>query len=94
MPIRDELQIYTWKNASLRELSQLIGGAKKAGRARDAILSFAFVYPDKTGKNVVRKVGETQNNLQNSETDMKTLAELKFETGDYLDVAILPAKEE
>merc|ERR1719296_756246 len=54
---KEELQIYTWKDASLKELADLIKGVRAPARARDARLGFAFVYPGPEGKNVVRQVG-------------------------------------
>jgi len=87
-PTKDEVQIYTWKNATLKELTELIKGVRPAARRKDAKLSFAFVYPDKRGANVVRQVGSTYSSRR-SDDDKKTLAFLKFETGDFLDVAIL-----
>mmetsp|Transcript_21429 Transcript_21429/g.34661 ORF Transcript_21429/g.34661 Transcript_21429/m.34661 type:complete len:159 (-) Transcript_21429:112-588(-) len=86
-PTDDEFQIYTWKDATLGELTSLIKGVRKAARRRTARLSFAFVYPDRTGKRVVRVVGETFSTRRSSDGH-KTLGELHFETGDYLDVAI------
>lgn len=87
-PTKDEIQIYTWKDASLRELTELVKGVKAAARARDARLSFSFVYPDTSGKNVVRYVGTVSINKRTTE-DKRTLQSLRFETGDFLDVAIL-----
>mmetsp|Transcript_7677 Transcript_7677/g.10530 ORF Transcript_7677/g.10530 Transcript_7677/m.10530 type:complete len:227 (-) Transcript_7677:272-952(-) len=86
-PTDDEFQIYTWKDATLGELTSLIKGVRKAARRRTARLSFAFVYPDRTGNKVVRLVGETFSTRRSSDGH-KTLGELHFETGDYLDVAI------
>lgn len=43
------------KNATLKELTALIQGVKKNARGRSAKLSFAFVYPDVNGKNVLRQ---------------------------------------
>jgi len=86
-PVKDEVQIYTWKDATLKELTDLIKGVKSAARQRDARLEFAFVYPDTSGKNVVRKVGTTYARRR-APDDRRTLADLKFETGDFLDVAI------
>ncbi|KAL9664865.1 hypothetical protein QQ045_020274 [Rhodiola kirilowii] len=53
---KDEVQIYTWKDATLRELTDLVKEVAPAARRRDAKLSFAFVYPDKRGRFVVREV--------------------------------------
>ncbi|XP_010523707.1 PREDICTED: histone deacetylase complex subunit SAP18 [Tarenaya hassleriana] len=86
---KDEVQIYTWKDATLRELTDLVKEVSVAARRRNARLSFAFVYPDKNGRFVVREVGQTFSypNRKQPE-DSKTLADLGFEIGDYLDVAI------
>ncbi|GAB5359172.1 hypothetical protein AAMO2058_000522000 [Amorphochlora amoebiformis] len=86
-PTEDEFQIYTWKDATLGELTSLIKGVRKAARRRTARLSFAFVYPDRSGKKVVRVVGQTFA-TRRSDDGHKSLADLHFETGDYLDVAI------
>ncbi|XP_043721551.1 histone deacetylase complex subunit SAP18-like [Telopea speciosissima] len=87
---KDEVQIYTWKDATLRELTDLVKEVARAARRRDAKLSFAFVYPDKNGRNVVRPVGMTHSyGNGRGQDDSKTLADLSFQIGDYLDVAIL-----
>ena len=44
-PVEDEVQIYTWMDATLRELSDLIKEASPAARERNSQLSFAIVYP-------------------------------------------------
>lgn len=44
-------------DATLRELSDLVKEVKPAARGRMTRLSFAFVYPDKRGRNVMRQVG-------------------------------------
>jgi len=82
-----ELQIYTWKNATLKELTDLIKGVTPLARRPNARLSFAFVYPDKSGKNVVRQVSQIFVNHR-TKNDRQTLASLHFETGDFLDVAV------
>mmetsp|Transcript_54142 Transcript_54142/g.171814 ORF Transcript_54142/g.171814 Transcript_54142/m.171814 type:complete len:191 (-) Transcript_54142:10-582(-) len=82
-----ELQIYTWKDATLRELTELVKAVRpEASRAR---LGFAFVYPDRRGNNVMRPVGSCFS-VRRGEDDDKTLQGLNFQTGDYLDVAIYP----
>jgi len=86
-PVDDEVQIYTWRDASLRELTELIKEVNPAARRREARLSFAFVYPDKRGKNVLREVGSVVA-TRKGEDDNKSLEQLHFETGDFLDVAI------
>lgn len=86
---KDEVQIYTWKDATLRELTDLVKEVAPAARRRNAKLSFAFVYPDKRGRFTVREVGQTFSFGNGRLDDGKILAELGFEIGDYLDVAIL-----
>nr|GMD29851.1 histone deacetylase complex subunit SAP18-like [Ipomoea batatas]GMD33195.1 histone deacetylase complex subunit SAP18-like [Ipomoea batatas] len=87
---KDEVQIYTWMDANLRELTDLVKEVAPEARKRDAMLSFAFVYPDKNGKFVVREVGKTYSIPSGRRPDSgnQTLSDLKFEIGDYLDVAI------
>ncbi|PIA35762.1 hypothetical protein AQUCO_03500254v1 [Aquilegia coerulea] len=58
---KDEVQIYTWKDATLRELTDLVKEVAPEARKRDAKLSFAFVYPDKNGRYVVRQVRTNTN---------------------------------
>ncbi|KAL6848345.1 hypothetical protein ACP4OV_021639 [Aristida adscensionis] len=89
---KDEVQIYTWKDATLRELTDLVKEVALAARRRNARLSFAFVYPDKNGRFVVRQVGQTNSYVHGPLArgdDAKTLAELGFQIGDYLSVAIM-----
>ena len=53
-------QIYTWMDATLRELSDLIKEVKPAARGRMTRISFALVYPDKRGRNVMRQVSNVK----------------------------------
>ncbi|KAF9685758.1 hypothetical protein SADUNF_Sadunf03G0087300 [Salix dunnii] len=85
---KDEVQIYTWKDATLRELTDLVKEVAPEARRRNAKLSFAFVYPDKHGRFVLRVVGMTHSSGRRPD-DLKALAELNFQIGDYLDVAIM-----
>ncbi|KAL5718399.1 hypothetical protein ACHQM5_011304 [Ranunculus cassubicifolius] len=85
---KDEVQIYTWKDATLRELTDLVKEVAPAARRRNARLSFAFVYPDKHGRFVVKTVGETMSGGRGRD-DGKALDDLHFQIGDYLDVAII-----
>ncbi|PON37385.1 Sin3 associated polypeptide p [Parasponia andersonii] len=86
---KDEVQIYTWKDATLREITDLVKEVAPAARRRNAKLSFAFVYPDKRGRFLVREVGRTFSYGNGRLDDSKALAELGFQIGDYLDVAIV-----
>lgn len=87
---KDEVQIYTWKDATLRELTDLVKEVAPEARRRNAKLSFAFVYPDKRGRFVLKQVGMTHSYGNGRRLDdSKALGELDFQIGDYLDVAIL-----
>jgi histone deacetylase complex subunit SAP18 len=43
---KDEVQIYTWGDTTLKELTDLMKEVAPAARKQDTRLSFAFVYPD------------------------------------------------
>ncbi|CAD7699811.1 unnamed protein product [Ostreobium quekettii] len=85
---KGEVQIYTWPDANLRELTDLIKEVQVEARKPNTKLSFAFVYPDRKGRNVMRQVGVTHSSRA-GEDDNKTLKALNFQTGDFLDIAIL-----
>lgn len=85
---KDEVQIYTWADATLRELTDLVKEVQPAAKRINARLEFAFVYPDKRGRNVMRMVGHTISGKPGLEDDRKSLKQLNFQTGDFLDVAI------
>jgi len=93
-PIEDSIIIYTWMDATLRELADLIQQVKSEARAPRLDLSFAFVYPDRCGKNVIKHVQTlssiplTRGRGARMDND-KTLKQLGFETGDFVDVALL-----
>merc|ERR1712046_523319 len=86
-PTHDEVQIYTWPDATLRELTTLIKEVNDASRRRDARISFALVYPDKRGEPVVRQIGRVFSSRR-TEDDTKALRDHGFQIGDFLDVAI------
>ncbi|XP_076951947.1 histone deacetylase complex subunit SAP18-like [Bidens hawaiensis] len=88
---KDEVQIYTWMDATLRELTDLVKEVAPEARRRDAMLSFAFVYPTKNGHFTVKEIGKTLSypNARRPDDGSKALGALTFEIGDYLDEAIL-----
>ena len=49
-------QVYTWPDATLRELTDLVKEVKSEARRTTAKFEFAFVYPDRRGRNVLRQV--------------------------------------
>ena len=51
-----EVQIYTWRDATLREISDLLKGAIASARDRNSTLEFSLVYLDKSGETLMKKV--------------------------------------
>jgi histone deacetylase complex subunit SAP18 len=86
-PSSRELHIYTWMDASLREITMLVKEAVEAARKKDAVLNFCFVFPDSKGKLQRKEVGSVFSNKKGAD-DNKTLHYLKFSVGDYLDINI------
>ncbi|CAO3607975.1 unnamed protein product [Cunninghamella echinulata] len=88
VPIEDELQLYTWKDATLGELALLIQEVIPEARHIDARISFQLVFLD-TGnaKYIFKQLGKVINSEETPDQN-KTLEECKFYIGDYLDVAI------
>ncbi|KAJ8602182.1 hypothetical protein CTAYLR_003514 [Chrysophaeum taylorii] len=88
----DELQLYTWEDCTLRELADLIKEQRPQIRRPRCELSFAIVYPDRQGRAVVKEVGRLWVQTSSSRStvdDTRTLHSLRFQTGDYVDVAVL-----
>eukprot|EP01083_Nonionella_stella_P202389 739397_1 len=92
LPSNGQTHIHTWLDATLFELAQLITQItheiKKPNY--DISLSFSLVYPDRKGTMVVKSCGKIENiyNNNNNKDGNKTLKQLKFEIGDFLDVNI------
>lgn len=68
----NELMMYTWEDATLRELTDLVKSAQPAAKRQNARLEFALVYPDKKGRNVMRQV--CYFGLQNTVTSLAPYA--------------------
>lgn len=105
-PVEDEMIVYTWRDATLKELSTLVrevlgendlpGGIK----GTDPALKFSFnlLYPDprRAGAHFKTKAlgwtfegGEPEARAhQLEDSSDKTLESLRFQPGDFIDVAI------
>ncbi len=93
-----ELSLYTWGDATLGELAELIrervedvrarrdepGGARRKPTQR-----FAIVYPDRDGSYVMKGVGAVFDKPRDGEKDAAdvTLGGCGWQAGDYVDVA-------
>jgi hypothetical protein len=76
------------RDATLREISSLIKSVRPEARPRDVKISFSSVYPDKrSGRFLIRELGKVHSSAKGID-DQKTLDEVRFEIGDFLDVSI------
>ena len=90
----NELQIYTWMDASLGELTQLIKEVNPDSRRRGTQFSFSIVSADEShNRYYLSNIGKTENGQRRTE-DQIQLANKRFRVGDYLDVAIIQKRQE
>lgn len=88
----DELVVYTWRDASLSELAGLVKDVFEDARKLGVKLSFRLIFQSSTGRWSSRDLGTVINGRTGRE-DYKTLEELGFVTGDYIDVSICTGYE-
>lgn len=87
---QNELQIYTWKDATLNELSLLVKDVNPEARRKGTKFSFAIVSPDiRQPVYRMREIGMTISG-QKGPDDLKTLSQARLAIGDYMDIAITP----
>ncbi len=86
-PTNRELHIYTWMDASLKELTILIKDVVDAARKNNSVLNFSFIFPDSKGRLQRKEIGSVSMNKKNFEEN-KTLQQLKYTIGDYIDINI------
>jgi len=90
---KNELQIYTWKDATLKELMNLVKEVNPKARRKGTFFDFATVFPDARRSSFIMKdIGSTCTGIK-SPDDNVTLAEKKFQIGDFLDIAISTPRE-
>ncbi|RHY27628.1 hypothetical protein DYB32_006659 [Aphanomyces invadans] len=85
--LANELHVYTWPDATLREIAELVQDGNDDARKHNR-LAISLVYIDSRGKFVVKKAGIVNTSRKSPDED-KTLAAIGFQNGDFLDVAIL-----
>jgi len=86
----NDLQVYTWMDATLKEISGLVKEVNPDARRHGTVFDFSLVYPDSKFRSYrARSVGTTVSG-QKTPDDNKTLNQLRFTIGDYLDIAITP----
>lgn len=89
-PKGSELQIYTWLDATLSELMGLIREMPEY-RAKGTQFGFSVVFPEpSTPSYRMRSIGVTIGGKKGPDDEL-TLAQCRYQIGDFIDVAILPA---
>ncbi|CAF0762914.1 unnamed protein product [Rotaria sordida] len=90
----NELQIYTWMDATLGELTKLIKEVNPDARRRGTQFSFSIVSADDAhNRYYLSDIGKTENSPRSSD-DKVQLRSTRFRIGDYLDVAIIQKRQE
>lgn len=98
-PVDDEVIVYTWRDATLLELSQLVRGVMSGPVATDPTLKFSFqlLYPNphRSGQFISKPLGWAfesipgdQQSSQIINSSERTLESFRFVPGDMIDVAI------
>ncbi|CAD7949468.1 unnamed protein product [Amoebophrya sp. A120] len=87
----DELQVYTWLDVTLRELSDLIKDVVPETRKSNCMLDVRLIYPGPDGRSNSLNLGEVHSVFKKSEDYRPILLRQGriFEIGDMLSVAIL-----
>jgi histone deacetylase complex subunit SAP18 len=83
---RNELLFYTWQDATLTEIGTLLKSQIDASRGKNVAIQFDLVYPERSGQFVLKPIGRLTS--QPGPDDNKTLKDLSFQVGDYLDITI------
>ncbi|KAI9203048.1 Sin3 associated polypeptide p18-domain-containing protein [Polychytrium aggregatum] len=91
-----EMHIWTWKDATLRELTSLISEKHPDCLASNHRISFKVVYPNlvRDGRYTFKDAGVVLNSSRpgfHRDDHGKTLDDLRFVVGDFIDVACAPA---
>ncbi|XP_033739598.1 histone deacetylase complex subunit SAP18-like [Pecten maximus] len=88
----NELQIYTWMDATLKELTSLVKEVNPDARRKGTFFDFAIVYPDpRTPVYRMREIGTTCAGHRGQD-DGQSLTSKRFQIGDYLDIAVTPPR--
>ncbi|KAG7389026.1 Histone deacetylase complex subunit sap18 [Phytophthora boehmeriae] len=88
-PIANELHIYTWPDATLREIADLVQDSNADAQKPNKRLSICVVSETRDGRALMRKVGFVNSSHRRCADDSKTLASVRFHPGDLLDIALM-----
>jgi len=90
----NELQIYTWLDATLKELTRLITEVYPTTKTKGTSFNFMVVWPNPRSPGFgMKEIGTTTIGSKGPD-DNSTLQSKKFVIGDYLDVAINVARSQ
>lgn len=88
----NELQIYTWLDATLKELTRLITEVYPNTKVKGSVFNFAVCWPNPRMPGFIMKdIGQTIIG-QKGPDDSLTLKQKQFVIGDYLDVSVSVAR--
>ncbi|RKP18844.1 SAP18-domain-containing protein [Rozella allomycis CSF55] len=88
-PIDDEVSVYTWRDATLKELTKLIQEIDITARRKDIKFTFRIVYQEvTTGRFNFKNVGTVRNGRPTADDDL-TLEQIRFIQGDFIDIAMI-----
>ncbi|CAF1242388.1 unnamed protein product, partial [Didymodactylos carnosus] len=80
----NELQIYTWMDATLSELTSLIKEVNPDARRKGTQFSFSIVYPEEHYQRYrIQEIGVTEQGVKRSDDNIPLSAK-RFTVGDYL----------
>ena len=92
-PTNNELLIYTWLNATLREITQIITSCDSVIKNTRSCHKIAFSivqYNNVKGKFDIKRIGIVRiKNTTDDDAGKQTLEDLGFRIGDYLSIGFL-----
>ncbi|RNA05757.1 histone deacetylase complex subunit SAP18 [Brachionus plicatilis] len=84
----NELQIHTWLDATLKEITRLITDVYPNTKTKGTTFNFSVVWPNQRGPGFrMKEIGSTTIGTKGPD-DNATLQSKKFVIGDYLDVSV------
>ena len=86
--LADEIHLYTWSDASLRELTDLLKEFVPEAKQKDSILEYYVVYPNPHGKGYLKKPAGTVFAIGKGKDDLLTIHEIGMRIGDRMDINI------
>ena len=77
------------KDATLKEIMDLVKEVNPEARRRGTIFKFAIIFPNMMrGMYLVKEIGTTRAGDEKGPDDNVTLQSKKFQIGDFIDIAI------